>query len=147
MSPDAVNSLQDDRTLPSREITMPRSNIDTVRAMFDAYLAHDPDAADQLLADDVSFTSPQDDHIDKQAYFQRCFPTADRLTSQEIVEVVDAGGDSVFVMYEYELRSGDRHRNTEFITVCGGQITDIHVFFGGQVRRAASPDELTSRNG
>ncbi len=112
---------------------LPLSNADTVRAVFDAYQAQDRDAADQLLADGLSFTSPQDDHIDKATYFERCFPTAERLTSQEVVEVAESG-DGVFVMYEYELTNGDRHRNTEFITVRGGQITEIQVFFGGQVR-------------
>lgn len=110
----------------------PPSNADTVRAVFDAYQSRDRDAADQLLADDLSFTSPQDDHIDKATYLERCFPTAHRLTSQEIVEVAEAG-DGVFIMYEYELTNGDRHRNTEFITVRGGQITEIQVFFGGRV--------------
>jgi ketosteroid isomerase-like protein len=115
---------------------MARSNPDTVRAAFEAYLAQDRNAMDRLLADDLVFTSPQDDHIDKTAYLERCFPTADRLSSQEILELTAAGGDGVFIMYEYELRSGDRHRNTEYITVRGGLLVEIQVFFGGQVRSA-----------
>ena len=58
------------------------SNTDVVRAAFDAYLAQDRDAAERLIAEDYSFTSPQDDHIDKAAFLERCFPTTDRLTSQ-----------------------------------------------------------------
>jgi hypothetical protein len=37
-------------------------------------------------------------------------------------------------MYEYQLKSGDRHRNTEFSTVRDGQLTETVVFFGGKVR-------------
>lgn len=114
---------------------MPLSNADTVRASFDAYLAQDRDAADQLLSEDLVFTSPQDDHIDKAAYFERCFPTAYRLNFQKILEVVEADGDGVFILYEYELKTGDRHRNTEYITVRDGQIVEIQVFFGGRVRQ------------
>jgi len=110
------------------------SNTDIIRAAFDAYLAQDRDTAERLLAEDFSFTSPQDDHIDKAAYMQRCFPTTGRLISQEILELVSAGADGVFILYEYELKTGDRHRNTEYITVRDGQLVETQVFFGGQVR-------------
>lgn len=42
----------------------------------DAYLAQDRDAAEPLIAQDLVFTSPQDDHIDRAAYLERCVPTA-----------------------------------------------------------------------
>jgi ketosteroid isomerase-like protein len=98
------------------------SNTEIVRASFDAYLAQDRDTAERLIAQDLVFTSPQDDHIDKAAYLERCFPTADRLVSQEILELVGAGKDGVFILYEYELKTGERHRNAEFITVRGEQL-------------------------
>jgi len=112
------------------------SNTEIVRASFDAYLGQDRDTAERLIAQDLVFTSPQDDHIDKAAYLERCFPTADRLVSQEILELVGAGEDGVFILYEYELKTGERHRNTEFITVRGGQLVEIQVFFGGQVQQS-----------
>jgi len=112
-------------------VPTPRTQV--VRDAFDAYNAQDRDAADRLMAEELTFTSPQDDHIDRAAYFERCFPTADRLVSQEVLELVEAGDDGVFILYEYELKTGERHRNTEFITVRDGRIVDIQVFFGGRV--------------
>jgi ketosteroid isomerase-like protein len=106
---------------------------DIVRALFDAYRAQDRAAAEQLLAGDFVFTSPQDDHIGKAEFLQRCFPTADRFRSQEMLQIVSAGDDGVFVLYEYELETGERYRNTEFITVRGGQLVETQVFFGGRV--------------
>ena len=50
------------------------SNIDTVRASMDAYRNQDLEAATRLLAKDFTFTSPQDDHVDKSAYLERWFP-------------------------------------------------------------------------
>jgi len=44
------------------------SNTQIVRACFNAYLAQDRKAAAALLADDYVFSSPQDDHIDKDAF-------------------------------------------------------------------------------
>jgi ketosteroid isomerase-like protein len=108
-------------------------NTEVVRAAFDAYLAEDADSATRLYAEDFVFTSPQDDHIGKAAFMERCFPTADRLVSQEILELVEAGDDGVFILYEYELKTGERHRNTEFITVRDGRLVETQVFFGGRV--------------
>jgi ketosteroid isomerase-like protein len=108
------------------------ADTDIVRSMFEAYLAQDEVASEQLLAEDFVFTSPQDDHIDKAAFMERCFPTADRVVSQEILELVQ-GETGVFVLYEYELKTGERHRNTEFITVRAGRLVETQVFFGGQV--------------
>jgi ketosteroid isomerase-like protein len=106
----------------------------TVRAHFDACLAQDRDVAARLLADDFVFTSPQDDHIGKGAYLDRCLPTADRLRSQKLLDVVSAGDDGVFVRYEYELLTGARHQNAEYIRVRDGQLAETLVFFGGRVR-------------
>jgi ketosteroid isomerase-like protein len=114
------------------------SDTEIVRACFDAYFAQDRATAERLLAEDFVFTSPQDDHIDKAAYLERCFPTADRFTSQEILRLVSAGGDGVFVLYEYELTTGERHRNAEFITVRDGQLVETQVFFGGRYDRATT---------
>src|SRR3954469_17754353 len=112
------------------------SNVDVVRAVFDAYLRGDRPAAEPLYADDFRFTSPQDDHIDKAAFFKRCFPTASRFSDQRMLQVVAADEDLVFVYYEYDLVDGPTHRNMEAITVRDGQIRDVQVFFGGEVEPA-----------
>ena len=109
------------------------TNADIVQRNFAAYLAQDQAAADELTSPDLVFTSPQDDHIDKATWLTTCFPTADRVNSQVILHVVEAGPDDVFVMYEYELKTGAVHRNTECLTVRDGLITEIQVFFGGRV--------------
>jgi ketosteroid isomerase-like protein len=109
------------------------TNAEIVRACFASYLEQDRDAAERLLADDFVFTSPQDDHIDKATWFDRCFPTVSRLRSYELLEVVPASGDDVFALYEYELEGGARYRNTEVHTVRDGRIHEVWVFFGGRV--------------
>jgi len=109
------------------------SNTQIVRACFDAYLAQDRDTAARLLADGYVFTSPQDDHIDKDAFLERCFPTAARLNWQRLLTIADIEPADVFILYEYELTTGERHRNTEISTVHDGQLTETQVFFGGAV--------------
>jgi len=50
------------------------SNVDVVRACLESYVAQDRETAEQLIADDFVFTSPQDDHIDRR----RSSPAASR---------------------------------------------------------------------
>jgi len=108
------------------------SNVDIVRAVFDAYLQQDRAAMDRLLAAEFLFTSPQDDHIDRAAFFERCFPTASRLREQTLLVVSEIDDADVVVMYEYELQTGERHRNVEVQTVRDGRIVEAQVFFGGR---------------
>jgi hypothetical protein len=49
------------------------------------------------------------------------------------LQVTPADDELVFVYYEYELMTGERHRNVEAITVRGGLIRDVRIFFGGKV--------------
>jgi len=107
------------------------THIDVVRAAFAAYLAQDRAAMDRLLAEDFVFTSPQDDHIGKAAFLDICFPTADRLRRQEILDAVALDGEQVFVRYAYELMTGEQHRNVEVMTVRDGRVTETQVYFGG----------------
>ncbi|GEO96829.1 nuclear transport factor 2 family protein [Kocuria turfanensis] len=105
-----------------------------VRELFAAYLAQDEERARELIGDGFRFTSPQDDHIDREAYFVRCFPTAGRVARQELQEVAEVAPGLVFIRYEYELRTGGTFRNMEAITVRGGRVVDVQVYFGGPPR-------------
>lgn len=108
------------------------SNTEVVRALFAGFRAQDRAAVDALLAEDFVFTSPYDDHIDKAAYLEHCFPTADRFASQALLDVVESSRDGVFVRYEYELVEGGRWRNAEHLTVREGRIVEVEVYFGGR---------------
>ena len=111
------------------------SNADIVRTLMQSYLAQDRDAAERLIADDFVFTSPQDDHIDRATFFERCFPASTHLATQQLVEIAPAADDGIFVLYEYDsVTDGQRYRNAEFHTVRDGQVAEIQVFFGGRVK-------------
>jgi ketosteroid isomerase-like protein len=111
----------------------PQTPAGVVRALFAAYLAQDAAAAAALVDDDVVFTSPQDEPIGRDEWLRRCFPTADRLRSQDLVDVVEVSPGEVFVRYVYELHTGARHRNTEVLTVRDGRVVEIQVYFGAEL--------------
>lgn len=102
------------------------------RAAFAAYRAGDQSAAEPLYAADFAFISPQDDHLDRAAFFQRCFPTAERFPGQRLLGVCALDDQRVLAYYEYELEGGAVFRNVEAITVRQGQIHEVQVFFGGE---------------
>ena len=58
--------------------------------------------------------------------------------------------DGVFVMYEYVLKTGERHRNVEYARVRDGRLVETQVYSGGQFsarRRAAAPPRRTQAEG
>lgn len=108
------------------------ADIDVVREFRTAYEAQDAAAAGALMADDFRFTSPQDDHISKAEWLEKCFPTLDHFTDSRLLQLVDADG-VVLMRYEYGLDDGSRYRNTEATTVRDGLIAEIEVYFGGAI--------------
>jgi ketosteroid isomerase-like protein len=109
-------------------------NEQLVAEAFRCYQEQDRATALGLYAEDFRFTSPQDDHIDKSAYFERCFPTTGRLSRHQVLHIVAADSSTVFVQYEYDLReAGGTFRNMEAITVRDGRIQEVQVYFGGAV--------------
>lgn len=105
--------------------------IEVVRRFYVAYQQQDLATARSVLGDDLTFTSPQDDHIDKAAYLETCFPTADRFVATEVLEPTEAEPGLVIWRYRYELQDGSRFSNVEEIRVRDDRIVDIRVYFGG----------------
>jgi ketosteroid isomerase-like protein len=100
-----------------------------VRRCFEAYATRDRTALEAVIADPFSFTSPYDDHIDRKTYFERCWGNAERIKGHHI-EKLFAQGDEAFALYEVELITGEKFRNTEFFRVKDGKLVAVEVFFG-----------------
>src|SRR6188508_1914325 len=91
-----------------------RGTADVVRACFTAYEEKDRKAIEALIAPEFSFTSPLDDHINRECYFERCWPNSEHLDSFEI-EKLFVEGDEAFVKYLARPAGGRApFRNTEF---------------------------------
>ena len=102
---------------------------DVVRAYCGAYETENRALAEALLADDFSFTSPNDDAIDKATYFERCWPNRDPSHRQRVESVV-VEGNHAFVTYSCETADGRSFRNTEYLTFEGERIASVDVYFG-----------------
>ena len=100
-----------------------------VRAYFGAYETENREVVETLLADDFTFTSPNDDGIDKATYFERCWPNRDASRDQRIENIV-VDGQKAFVTYLCATEGGKTFRNTEFLTFNGERIASVNVYFG-----------------
>jgi ketosteroid isomerase-like protein len=113
-----------------------------VRACFTAYERKDRALIESLLAPDFTFSSPLDDHISRERYFERCWPNSEQTGTFKI-EKLFVQGNEAFVQY-YARPTGGRapFRNTEFFTVRNGLITHVDVYFGSETGTAAAEEEI-----
>ena len=107
----------------------------TVRRLFTAFQNKERKIAEELLADDFTFSSPRDDRISKAEYFERCWPNSDRIRRFELEQLFEQGNEA-FVRYSAErVSDGVRFRNTEYFRVEGGKIKEVDVYFGRDLKR------------
>lgn len=109
------------------------------KAYYRAYERYDRSFMEENLAADFTFTSPFDDHIDRTAYFERCWPKQPLHQKFDFVTVM-AEGDKVFVAYDCTMRRPNdlhpsmRFRNAELMTFRDGKLIATEVFFGDPPR-------------
>jgi hypothetical protein len=108
-----------------------------VSAVLAAYVAHDRDAIEALLAPDYKFTSPRDNAIDCATYFAHCWPPNEAFLSCEVVRTLTAGAE-VAITYEATTRDA-RFRNTEVHRLRGGQVVETELYFGWALPHPAPP--------
>ena len=102
---------------------------DVIRALFAAYMSNDRKAVEDAFTEDFRFTSPYDDQIDKNTYFERCWRNTDWIERHQLEKIICAG-DEAFVTYKCVARNGKSFRNTEFFTFEGDRVKRIDVYFG-----------------
>jgi ketosteroid isomerase-like protein len=115
-----------------------------VRKYYAAYESKNRQAVEALLSDDFRFTSPNDDHIDRATYFQKCWPNSETIRAFHIQTLFENDSEAM-VHYELEPKSGAPFRNTERFRFDGDKIKAIEVFFGS-LPRGASNGQAHSRS-
>ncbi len=100
-----------------------------VRNLYTAYLDRRKDIVGAMLTEDFTFSSPQDDHIDRATYFERCWPNEPELNAFDI-EFLVVRGDEAVVRYRAEMTDGKAFRNIESFRFDGDRIAAVDVYFG-----------------
>jgi len=114
-------------------------DIALVKASYAAYVDKDRAALERILADDFHFTSPLDNRLDRETYFEHCWPNSERLRDFEFVNLVRLDDRKVLVTYIATNADGHRFRNTEIMTLGDGKIMDVEVYFGWSIPHEAKP--------
>ena len=99
------------------------------RGCYGAYESGDRRAVEELLTEDFTFSSPADVGIDRETYFERCWPNSELTKAFDFKRLVE-DGDDVLVTYECTRTDGTRFRNTEVLTFRGDMICRTEVYFG-----------------
>jgi ketosteroid isomerase-like protein len=103
-----------------------------VRDVYGAYETGDRDVVEQRLSDDFIFSAPPDVGIDRETYFERCWPSSETTKAFEYERLFEAN-DEVIVTYEATRTDGRRFRNTEIFGFDGDKISRVEVYFGWDV--------------
>lgn len=101
----------------------------TVRALYAAYIDGRKDIVAAMLTEDFTFSSPRDDHIDRDAYFDRCWPTPPPFERMEI-EYLGLADDEAVVRYRAVRHDGGAFRNIETLRFRGDRLAAVEVYFG-----------------
>lgn len=110
--------------MPERDLTA------LARRAYEAYETGDRSLIEDLLADDFVFFAPPDPGIGREAYFERCWPGAERIAAYEFPRLREVGDGEVLVTYECTRTDGTRFRNTEILEFAGSKLRRVEVYFG-----------------
>jgi hypothetical protein len=106
------------------------SQLQIARESYLAFAAADRSFFEERLSKDFTFSSPPDPELDRNGWFERCWPGAGRGQDFTFVRLVEAGNE-VIVTYEIRRPDGSDGRNTEILTFAeSGMIVRAEVYFG-----------------
>lgn len=105
---------------------------DRARMCYHAYESKDRKAIEDLLSIDFTFTSPNDNRIDKITYLERCWPFSEENPVYEFEKMLEEGNE-VLVIYKCTTKNQKTIKNTERIIFEGQKIKSIEVYFGNSI--------------
>lgn len=103
-----------------------------IRHYYQAYDNDDRLAIEPLLHPGFTFTSPDDDRIDRAAYFDRCWPGHRSIKSFTLLDLC-ADAQDALVRYRATEFDGPGFGNVEHFEFTDAQISPVDVYFGPQL--------------
>jgi hypothetical protein len=106
------------------------TRLEIARQSYLAFAKGDRSFFEEHLTEEFSFSSPPDPQLDRDGWFERCWPGAGRGQEFEFVRLVECD-DVVFVTYELRRPDGTGGRNTEVLTFDqDDRMVKTEVYFG-----------------
>jgi len=104
-----------------------------VKEFYQAFAKADREFVENILAPEFTFSAPPDPLLDRNGFFEKCWPGAGSLHDFEFIRVIEHG-DEVIVTYEFVKPDNTKARNTEVLTFTGDKISRTEVYFGWDVK-------------
>lgn len=111
----------------------PDDRLALIRRYYQAYENDDRPAIEELLHPDFTFTSPDDDRIDRVTYFERCWPPHGHIESFTLLDVC-ADTQGALVRYRAAEFAGPGFANVERFEFTGDRVSHVDVYFGRELR-------------
>lgn len=108
------------------------NRVEATRALYAAFAAGDRAVAEELFAPEYRFSSPPDPDLDRDGFFERCWPNSGSIAAFDLVRLIEHG-DEVVVTYEATRADGSRFRNTEVLGFDGDRVVRAEVYFGWEL--------------
>ncbi len=100
-----------------------------VERYYNAYETKERKVVEDLLGEGFTFTSPEDDNINRDAFFEKCWGQSDDHPVFKLEKIM-VHEHQVIVLYECKTGSGRQFRNVEIFVFDQGKLKSIEVFFG-----------------
>ncbi|MES2387670.1 MAG: nuclear transport factor 2 family protein [Bacteroidota bacterium] len=112
--------------------TTPKTGFaDIVTRYLSCYETGDKNTLEELLSEDLVFSSPDDPELEKDEYFEKCWAMTDLSPAFKIGRIVSDGNEG-YVSYDCITADGKRFHNTEYIRLEGDLIQEIEVYYGNK---------------
>jgi hypothetical protein len=105
---------------------------DAVRNYYAAWETKSWHPVDILLADNFTFSSPLDDHINKSAFKAGCWDTQIAYIERFELQQVMGTDDEAFVIYVCHTTNGKTFRNVEYFQFSEDKVKAVECYFGGK---------------
>jgi hypothetical protein len=91
--------------------------------------AEHSDFIENLLAPNFTFSAPPDPLLNRDEFFEKCWPNGINLKELKYIRLVEVG-DEVILTHDFLNPSGLTQRNTDIFTFEGNRMVRLEAYFG-----------------
>ena len=88
---------------------------------------------EDTLSSDFTFSAPSDPLLNREEFFEKCWPYGHNLTEIKYVRIIE-NGDEIIITHEFTKPDGSRAQNTDVFIFSGDQISRFEVYFGWDIK-------------
>lgn len=109
------------------------SRTELVKMFFEAFSNVDRnDFVENVLAPDFTFSAPPDPLLNREEFFEKCWPHGGDLQHVEYIRLFEHDNE-VFVTHQFIQPDGTKTQNTDILTFKEEKIICLEAYFGWKI--------------